>query len=464
MGLLDEVGDTVQRGAEVVGDLLDINEPKDDDDGSSNWAAWAHPEICSMLDTSVDPDQVEGIAMEWRELATASEEFAQFARDLSVIVTGGWRGESANAAIAAMVPIGDWSTQLAQAVQHTSDLMSASAGAAGQAKVTVPHAESHDWGGTLRSFGSGGPVSAFRDAVAQDDAQAEAHAQAVQIMNRMYSAPINENRAAVPAYPTLTDPTLQPPETPPGDGRVPGTGGPGPRMAVGGSPAGGGGGPAGDGGGYTPYEPSNGGGPPGPGGGVPLGTDGQAAPFQPGAGQPVGGQGAGGGGQQTGGQGGGAAGGGGVPVMPPAAMGGGAVGGAGAGGSRAGGAGGGRVGGAGGGRTGGPGGRFGGGGQAGFGPRGSGGAAGGGSGGGAGQGMAGRGGGAPFGAGGAGARGGMGGGMGAGMMGAGAGRGRGGEDTEHERPSYLIEMDDVFNDGRKVAPPVIGEDPPESDR
>ena len=463
MGLLDEVGDTVQRGAEVVGDLLDINEPKDDDDGSSNWAAWAHPEICSMLDTSVDPDQVEGIAMEWRELATASEEFAQFARDLSVIVTGGWRGESANAAIAAMVPIGDWSTQLAQAVQHTSDLMSASAGAAGQAKVTVPHAESHDWGGTLRSFGSGGPVSAFRDAVAQDDAQAEAHAQAVQIMNRMYSAPINENRAAVPAYPTLTDPTLQPPETPPGDGRVPGTGGPGPRMAVGGSPAGGGGGPAGDGGGYTPYEPSNGGGPPGPGGGVPVGTGGQAAPFQPfqpGAGQSVGGQGAGGGGQPVGGQGGGAAGGGGVPVMPPAAMGGGAVGGAGAGGSRAGGAGGGRVGGAGG--------RFGGGGaaggQAGFGPRGSGGAAGGGSGGGSGQGMAGRGGGAPFGAGGAGARGGMGGGMGAGMMGAGAGRGRGGEDTEHERPSYLIEMDDVFNDGRKVAPPVIGEDPPESDR
>jgi hypothetical protein len=45
------------------------------------------------------------------------------------------------------------------------------------------------------------------------------------------------------------------------------------------------------------------------------------------------------------------------------------------------------------------------------------------------------------------------------LVGAGAGRGQG-EDKEHQRPSYLIEMDDIFSDGRKVAPPVIGEDPP----
>lgn len=468
--LVDKVlpGDSelVGKAVKPIVDLLDSEEADGDDGGSSNWAAWGHPEIREMLDSSVTPEDIHAGAQAWNGKGTqAADIVTGLISDLNGIVTGGWRGDSAKAAVGSLGPITDWSSRLGEAVERTNRLMDMSGDAAGQAKATVPPPLSHDWGGTLRSFGSGGPVGAFRDAVAQDDAQAEAHAQAVQIMNSVYSAPINENRAAVPAYPALTDPTLQPPETPPGGGRVPGTGGPGPRMAVGGSPAGGGGGgPAGDGGGYTPYEPSNGGGAGGPGGGVPVGTGGQVAPFQPGAGQPVGGQGAGGGGQQTGGQGGGAAGGGGVPVMPPAAMGGGAVGGAGAGGSRAGGAGGGRFGGAGGGRVGGAGGRFGGGGaaggQAGFGPRGSGGAAGGG----AGQGMAGRGGGAPFGAGGAGARGGMGGGMGAGMMGAGAGRGRGGEDTEHERPSYLIEMDDVFNDGRKVAPPVIGEDPPESDR
>jgi hypothetical protein len=30
----------------------------------------------------------------------------------------------------------------------------------------------------------------------------------------------------------------------------------------------------------------------------------------------------------------------------------------------------------------------------------------------------------------------------------GAGRGNGGEDTEHRRPSYLIEMDDIFQENR----------------
>lgn len=45
----------------------------------------------------------------------------------------------------------------------------------------------------------------------------------------------------------------------------------------------------------------------------------------------------------------------------------------------------------------------------------------------------------------------------------GGGRGQGGEDSEHRRPSYLIEMDDIFTDGRKVAPAVIGENLPEQD-
>jgi len=64
-----------------------------------------------------------------------------------------------------------------------------------------------------------------------------------------------------------------------------------------------------------------------------------------------------------------------------------------------------------------------------------------------------------------GVRGGMGGrggavtGVGAGMAG-GARGGQGEEDKEHRRPDYLIEMEDIFDDGRRVAPPVIGERPP----
>jgi hypothetical protein len=46
----------------------------------------------------------------------------------------------------------------------------------------------------------------------------------------------------------------------------------------------------------------------------------------------------------------------------------------------------------------------------------------------------------------------------------GTGRGRGEGDTEHRRPSYLIETEDIWGDGRRVPPPVIGADPPERHR
>lgn len=52
------VTDTVARGAVAVANLLDIGEATGNDGGSSNWAAWGHPEIRSMLDSSVDPEQV----------------------------------------------------------------------------------------------------------------------------------------------------------------------------------------------------------------------------------------------------------------------------------------------------------------------------------------------------------------------------------------------------------------------
>ncbi|KGI83034.1 hypothetical protein IL38_01350 [Actinopolyspora erythraea] len=63
------------------------------------------------------------------------------------------------------------------------------------------------------------------------------------------------------------------------------------------------------------------------------------------------------------------------------------------------------------------------------------------------------------------AAGGRGGGMrGAPMAGAGA-RQAGGEEEEHERPSWLVEDEDVFtNDMQRVAPPVLGETPYEQGR
>jgi hypothetical protein len=210
---------------DIVADLLGLGGPSGTDGGSSNWATWGHAEIRSMLDTSVDPGDIIDAADGWRDLSRhASDLVTGLTRDLNGIVSGGWHGTAADAAVAALGPVDQWSASVAEAVEHTTALMDASGTSAGQAKATVPAATPHDWGQSLRSFALGGAPGTFIDAVAQDRAQAEAHTKAVQIMNNMYSAPINDHRAAVPTYPPLADPTLQPPEQLPGTAPAPGLG------------------------------------------------------------------------------------------------------------------------------------------------------------------------------------------------------------------------------------------------
>ncbi|MGH3898711.1 MAG: PPE domain-containing protein [Pseudonocardiaceae bacterium] len=417
---------------DVVADLLDFGGPSGTDGGSSNWASWGHAEIRSMLDTSVDPGDISDAAGGWGDLGRhATDIVTGFTRALNETVSGGWRGAAADAAVAALGPVTQWSASVADAADHTTALMDASGSSAGQAKATVPPAISHDWGQSLRSFALGGPTGAFIDAVAQDQAQSEAHTEAVQIMNNVYSAPINDHRVAVPVYPQLIDPTLQPPEQPPHTWPVPGVGQPGPSVP---------------GGGVSPYaaaySPSSqptaaelqgvtSGGPTGPvnhsGGPLaePIGSrqpvGGQVTPAVAAAGLPISTSSTGGDDIRRARRAGGVVQpGSGRPVSGQVGRASGGLAGAGAGSATE------------------------------FGPRRSGVAA-------------------PV------PEGRMVAGLGRGVSGVpggraglgdlispiGGGRGNGDQDTEHRRPSYLIEMDDVFSDGRKVAPPVIGEDPPE---
>lgn len=172
---------------------------------SSNWTGWGHAEIRLMLDTSVDPDDIGDAAAAWRNQARAAEEvLAGVARDLEGVVSAGWRGASADAAISAVGLMHDWASSLSATMDHTTQLMDASAEAIRRAKATVPRPQPQDWE-SMRSFAVAGAAGAFVDAVAQERARFQTHAEAVGIMNNGYSAPINTHRAAVPAYPQLTD-------------------------------------------------------------------------------------------------------------------------------------------------------------------------------------------------------------------------------------------------------------------
>lgn len=415
---------------------------------SVNWAACEHQAIYSMLHTSVDPGEIGDGVHAWREQGQNTEKvLTGLVPDLNRIVSGGWRGGSADRAINALGPIDHWSISVAATTERITALMDASGFCAGQAKAMVPPPKSYDVGESLRSFASGGMTGLVHDVVAQEQQHAEAHAEAVRIMTNVYSAPINDYRAAVPTYPQLVDPTLQPPEQPPKPGPAPGPGYP-----PGGEAPGGGAGT--HGGGHVAHTPSaptahtlsaptarmqpapvalqsvtsgvpapHGGGQVAPDQGThrppPVGGQVGAAAVAAAAGIPVMGQIAGDARQARAASGG-------------VRLGGGEVGGYPGGGGQVSG-----------------GGRAGAGHPAEFGPRPS-----------AVTEESRMGAGPDRGATG----------MGAGranpgemMAPMGGGRGQGGEDSEHRCPSYLIEMDDIFTDGRKVAPAVIGENLPEHD-
>ncbi|MGH3572686.1 MAG: WXG100 family type VII secretion target, partial [Pseudonocardiaceae bacterium] len=83
---------------DVVADALGFG-PSGNDHASSNWAAWGHEEICSMLQTSVDPADIDDAARAWRQQGSnTTDAITGLTRDLQAIVFDGWRGAAADAA------------------------------------------------------------------------------------------------------------------------------------------------------------------------------------------------------------------------------------------------------------------------------------------------------------------------------------------------------------------------------
>jgi hypothetical protein len=389
------------------------------------------------------PGDANNIGEMYRDFASGLTEAAE---NLMVAVFGsqaGWTGQAANAMRTRLQKVAEWSQKTGDSFKVASSAFVSQGESVGTAKTAMPDPVEYNPGQMIKDAATSGsivdiallPVNMYQ----QRQAQQQAHEKAIQVVAQR-DAELAAAAASIPPFeppPKIEEPGGKEPG--PNQPGMPGSPGVRPGMPGGGSRGGiGGGGGSGGGGGGVPGFPG------GAGGGAGFGPNDPNNPNSNGEDQnqtppnvnmpslPIG-SGTGTSGfshtpTNFGGPGG----------LPP----GGIPGGAGPAG------GGGGFGGAFGGGFG-PGGapRPGGG----FGPMGPGAAAGG----------AGTGAGAP-GAGMAGGRGaGMAGGRGAGGMGGGgmgAGRGQGGEDDEHQRPSYLVEPDPdaTFGTDQMTAPPVIG--------
>ena len=384
-------------------------------------AAYEHPELKQMIDAS-EPNQAHELGRLWNSLGNEIMQFGESLQSTATSSEAIWVGQAGNTARAALSALAAWSQHTGQGVQFMGTTVRTQAEAAETAKLAMPEPVPYDPAKNQVQRNTTTNPAELARIWADDYAQAEqhftAHREAIRVVDT-YSAALRDTNAAMPAF------TL-PPKFGEGDtGRTPG--GPTPGGRAGGvvPPAGGAGGSAPKG------APAVGaGGPPtavaapqvaedtqvaghGSGGEPPSSTPGQSVSYSPGI--PGSGIPARGSGGEPGG-----------PSFLPAAA---VISGAGSGGRRS---------------------------SAGvrFGPRGS------------------------------------------SNLGAwkpapnpvtnplgrdrfssagtaetahGAGSGfppmpgtsRGEEDREHRRPSYLIETKDIWGDGQRVSPPVIGEDPPE---
>lgn len=454
----------------------------------TNYMSYDHDSgLKPMVTDGVDPDQVGQMSDAWIEVGNGMTDFQQdFARSIASTETE-WRGTAADSARQFMADTANYIGQAGQSAQLAGTQQGVHAQAVATARNSMPDpvpfsaAEANaDLQSTTNPFEY---VTKYAEHMETYQASQEAHQQAAQVLTT-YDSSLSGS-STMPAF--AAPPQMAgegggglPPAGPGGPGGGGGAAGTFSGAGIGG---GGAGGAAGSGAGITGggvgAAGSGIGGIGGPGGGGT--TTGAGANFPGGPGGIPGGGGGPGGGQVPGGVGG-------LPVGPMGPLGPGGTGGdstRGPGGGRfpggPGGPGSGRIPG-----IGGPGGGLGGpgsgAGRAGFGPGGSGfgsgsgaGGAGGigsGSGTGAGSGAGARGAFGPGNASGVGAlaaeqaAGGRGGAAGAagraggaGMpMGAGAGRGQGGDDSEHQRPSFLVEPDpdEVFGTDQMTAPPVIG--------
>lgn len=407
-----------------------------------------HSALKQYVSTNLDSNQVGEVSRAYHELHTAFQDFAQQLKDAVSKSQHEWEGDAADQAHGYFSSLSTWADSNSQNAQLASEVMYQQSEAATTAKNSMPEEVPFDWDTEFKKWASNplGMADNIDSTIETYQRSQEAHAEAARVMTQ-YD---NDLFTAASKQPVFAEPPKfgaggadgvrmpsagTPIGIPGGDagtsasgytgGSIPGSG----TGSVGGgsfSAPGGSGGSSG-GGGYTPAPaplPSG----RNTGAGMPPNT--RPSGYRPPTARP---RVPSGGGSNTGF--------GGMGAMPVGGM---AVGGMGGGGSDYSS-------------------KLGRGSVGGFGPGGSGAAGGPGAGPGAASGaarpgMGGMPGAAPGAAAAAGGAGRGAGGMGA--MGAGAGRGgQGGDDAEHQRPTYLVEgdPDEVFGTDERTAPPVIGE-------
>src|SRR5690349_13051392 len=155
---------------------------------NANYPGQQHEQMKALVTQNYNPDTATTVSDTWKAIGTT---FRELATDFSILVNGSqdaWRGRAAEGVRAALGKVGTFSDQTGEAFVRTSEAIAQQRDAAVQANRSMPEPVKFSPMDTLKKFAvpavifPPAMVGAPFEMMAQHNAQQEAKAEAVQVM------------------------------------------------------------------------------------------------------------------------------------------------------------------------------------------------------------------------------------------------------------------------------------------
>ncbi|HEV2777775.1 MAG TPA: PPE domain-containing protein, partial [Actinophytocola sp.] len=235
------------------------------------YPGYDHPTLQRMVETNMDPGQVNEIGAAWNDLGNTLVEFQTAVSSAVGRSTEDWSGTAGDAARSYFTGVGDWMGGTGQAFQLAANRMNAQSEAAATARAAMPEPVDFNWGDALAMAATEtnpfNMVNTMREIRQRFDEKQEAHARAAEVMTT-YARTLAETGSAMPAFapvPTMASGSGEKSAEPGGGGGGFGTGSSVPPLGAGGGGSPGGAGASGGGAAGTSGGGSAGGSMPGTG-------------------------------------------------------------------------------------------------------------------------------------------------------------------------------------------------------
>jgi len=175
-------------------------------DGKDNWDSWSHKAIKSMTD-NLNSGQIHAAARGWSSVGgKVATDVADFQNVMKQTIGANWEGDAATEAQQSASAYSQQAEGFGHAIDLTGTKVSEAATGAEQTRNMMPPPKNFSFReAAISSLAN--PIAGANDIFQQKQAQNTAHAEAVRVMNTVYTPVYVQSDSGVP---TFTAPTAMP--------------------------------------------------------------------------------------------------------------------------------------------------------------------------------------------------------------------------------------------------------------